>query len=141
MGKNFDAFFERAKMAADGAGKKATETWEVSKLKWQSIQLSGKIKEQYEKLGSAVYSMSKADYDNPELISSFIEQIDLLNSRLDEVNDKIAEVRKYIPCSCCGFHNAVSSLYCAHCGSRLFSKEEEVSHDFDPEESDFEAEQ
>lgn len=124
MGKNFDAFFEKAKWAADGAGKKATETWELSKLKWQSLQVGSKIKEQYEKLGSAVYNMSKADYDNPELISSLVDEIDDLNEELEEIDSKISALKKNVKCPCCGKQNALSSQYCSHCGCRLSPEEE-----------------
>ncbi len=115
----FDDFLGKAKDVADAAGKKTGELVEISKLKLQCVKLNSAIKERYEKLGSAVYSMKKSDYENPELISSMVEEITELLDKLNETSEKIADIKNISICSCCGAKNPPENVYCAKCGSKL----------------------
>ncbi len=68
-----EELFGKAKKVVDAAGKKTGEFVEISKLKLSAMQLNTDIKALYEKLGSAVYSMNKAHYNNAELLDSLTE--------------------------------------------------------------------
>lgn len=80
--------FGKAKQAASAAGKKTEELVEISKLKLSAMQVNTDIKALYEKLGSAVYSMQKAHYENPELVASLVEEIDDKRGDLKKIRDK-----------------------------------------------------
>lgn len=111
--------FGKAKQVANAAGKKTGELVEISKLKLSAMQINSDIKELYEKLGSAVYSMKKANYDNPELVVSLVEEIDEKRVELREVNEKVAVLQKSKECPCCQTKNPQDAFYCQKCGSRL----------------------
>lgn len=119
MNTSFDNLLGKAKSAADATGKKAGEVVELSKCKLQAVQIGNDIQEQYKKLGSAVYSMTKAEYDNPELVSAIVEEIDQLIEKLNETESKIASLKKNLKCPCCGENNPMSAKYCSHCGCNL----------------------
>lgn len=120
----FDDFLGKTKGVADAAGKKTGELVEISKLKLQCVQLNSDIRERYEKLGSAVYSMVKSDYENPELVNSMVEEITELLDKLNETSEKIADIKNISICTCCGAKNPPENCYCSKCGSRLTGKEQ-----------------
>lgn len=115
----FDAFVEKARDVADAATKKTGEIVEISKYKLESVKINNEIEELYEQLGSAVYSMVKGGYDNPELIEGLTEDIDELMMNLDALNEKINDMKNVIHCNVCGSRNSVDNFYCAKCGSKL----------------------
>ena len=119
MNNLFDDVLSKAKGAAYVATKKTGEIVEVSKLKLKCIQLNGQIKDEYEKLGSAVYSMRKNGYENEELIASVSAEIDSLLKELDEVSSKVESIKSIIVCPTCGKKNPDTSYYCSKCGSRI----------------------
>lgn len=85
--------------------RKPDELVEISKLKLSAMQVNTDIKALYEKLGSAVYSMNKAHYENSELLESLIEEIDEKRAELKKINDKIAVLQKAKECPCCQTKN------------------------------------
>lgn len=119
MGNMFDDVLKKAKGAVYVAGKKTGEVVEVSKLKLKCVQLNGKIRDQYEKLGSAVYNMRKQGYENSELIAAVSDDIDELLKELDEVSGKVESIKNIIICPTCGKKNPNTSYYCSKCGSRI----------------------
>lgn len=134
----FDEVVEKAKGAMYVAGKKTGELVEVSKLKLKCVQLNGEIKDRYEKMGSAVYNMRKHGYENSELISSISAEIDDLLKQLDEVSQKVENIKNIIICSSCGKKNPNTSYYCSKCGNRISeefkSEYSSVTDDFDKDE-------
>lgn len=129
----FEDILGKAKDVADVAGKKTGEIVELSRLKMQCVSVNNDIKHLYEKLGNAVYSMAKSDYENPELVQSLIDDIDEELEHLNELNDRIADLKNINICSCCGNKNPAEACYCAKCGNRLtreFDEEyEHMAHD------------
>ncbi len=119
-----DDVVDRAKDLAGIAEKKAEKVVELSKLKIRVSQLNSDIKKAYEKLGSAVYHMKKADYKDEELISSVAEEIDDLIAEKAKAEAKIALLKNQTVCSTCGAKNPSDAVYCVKCGSRLNSEEE-----------------
>ena len=92
---------------------------EVSKLKYQCVQMSAELKSLYEKLGNAVYTMVKSDFSNKELMDSLIEEIDSLKERIDQVNQEIAKRKNIRVCPACGSRNEKDACYCNKCGNKL----------------------
>ena len=106
-----EELFGKAKKVANAAGKKTGELVEISKLKLSAMQVNTDIKALYEKLGSAVYSMNKAHYENSELLESLIEEIDEKRAELKKINDKIAVLQKAKECPCCQTKNPQTAFY------------------------------
>ncbi|MCL2014304.1 MAG: zinc ribbon domain-containing protein [Oscillospiraceae bacterium] len=115
----FEDILEKAKEITYTAGKKTGEIYEVSKLKWQVMQVNNEVKAIYEKLGSSVYGMVKADYENPDLVASIVKEIDILLEKLNIINEKIAKLQKINLCNQCGSKNPVDYAYCFKCGTKL----------------------
>ena len=127
----FDDVVDKAKDFAETAGKTAEKVVEVSKLKLQVSQINSEVKRAYEKLGSAVYHMKKANYEDEGLIASVVEEIDGLFADKDAVEAKLAALRNQMICDTCGAKNPKDAVYCVKCGSRLQDEEKE------PEAPDF----
>lgn len=130
----WEDIFSKARDIADYAGKKTGDMVEISKLKLQISQLNSDIKHIYEKLGSAVYTMKKGDFENPELVDSLTEEIDLLVRKRIELERKLASARKLVHCSTCGHNNPAGSAYCARCGSKIAEKFTAQEEEYEDEE-------
>lgn len=124
MNRVWDDLMESAKTLADKAGKATDKAVEYSKMKYQSMQLSSDLRGLYEKLGNAVYTMVKSDFDNKELMDSIIAEIDDVKNRLEELNVKMAEQRNAIICPACGAISDKDACYCSRCGNKFVKKEE-----------------
>lgn len=134
----FEDLMAGAKNVVDYAGKKTDDVVELSKLKYQSSQLSSELRSLYEKLGSAVYSMMKSEYDNKELIDSLASEIEEVKNALQEVSEKIAEKKEQKLCPACGAKNDKEAFYCMKCGNRLVPVQQDdapVAEEPQPEES------
>lgn len=127
----FDNFVEKARDVCDVATKKTGEFVEVSKIKLDCISVNNEVKKLYEKLGSCVYSMVKANYENQDVIDSIIEEIDDCNVHLSELKKKMGDLKKINVCTACGYKNPKENFYCAKCGSRIKSEFPETAVSFD----------
>ncbi len=126
----FDNLFDRAKEVYDAASKKTCEVYEVSKLKLEIVNLNNEIKKLYEKLGSCIYSMVKADYENQDVVDSITEEIDDCKIRINYLQKKLGDMKNLIVCENCGTKNSIENFYCKNCGTRIkseFSDEYEES--------------
>ena len=119
MSNVLDDLINSAKNLVDIAGKKTDNVVEVSKLKYQCVQMSAELKSLYEKLGNAVYTMVKSDFSNKELMDSLIEEIDSLKERIDQVNQEIAKRKNIRVRPACGSRNEKDACYCNKCGNKL----------------------
>jgi len=90
----FDEVFEKAKFAAGAASKKTNEIVEIGKLKYKAKQISWEIERTYSKLGVLVYEAKKSGGEFEAVIDAAVEEIDSLNKRLDELEEKIRSYRK-----------------------------------------------
>ena len=119
MSNVLDDIITSAKNLVDIASKKTDNVVELSKLKYQCVQLTSELKSLYEKLGNAVYTMVKSDFNNKELMDSLIEEIDSLKAKIDELNYQIAERRNIRICPACGSRNDKDACYCNKCGNKF----------------------
>lgn len=126
MSNVLDDLISSAKSLVDIAGKKTDNVVEISKLKYQSVQMSAELKSLYEKLGNAVYTMVKSDFDNKELMDSLIEEIDSLKAKIDDVNFQIAQRKNIRICPACGSRNEKDACYCSKCGNKFTAPAEEA---------------
>ncbi|MCL2055918.1 MAG: hypothetical protein FWH02_01705 [Oscillospiraceae bacterium] len=89
----FDEFIEKARQAADIAGKKTTEMVEYGKLKYKAKTVAWDIEKAYTKLGALVYESRKSGESCEDAVGLAVEAIDALNEKLDELEDLLAEVK------------------------------------------------
>ncbi len=116
---DLDSLFNRAKDVASAAGKKTGELMEISKLKMQSVQYHADMQKCYEKLGAMVYEMIKASAQDSNAISSCVDEVDYLNVKIEEIQNRINDLRNVVACEKCGALNPADSCYCAKCGEKL----------------------
>ncbi|WMJ22393.1 zinc-ribbon domain-containing protein [Paludicola sp. MB14-C6] len=115
----FDTFMDKAKDVYDVASKKTGELVEVSKLKMECVKVNNEIKKLYEKLGSCVYSMMKANYDNKDVVDGLVEEIDENLAKLSVLNQKLSDIKNVVICKACGAKNPEANYFCSKCGSRI----------------------
>lgn len=125
----FDNFAQKAKGVCEVATKKTGDFVEISKIKLDCIAINGEIKKLYEKLGSCIYSMNKANYENKDVIDSIIGEIDDCKQRLTILVDKLGELKNIIVCPVCAYKNPKENFYCAKCGSRIRNEFSTVAFD------------
>lgn len=121
----WDQLTQKAKAAADVAGKKTGELVELSKLKLAVGQIHMEIKEKQQQLGEAVYHMHTEGYENPEYIEGAVAELNRLSERLTKTQEKICALKKMVKCLCCGAPNPIDSSYCGQCGCKLSQDVEE----------------
>lgn len=139
MSNVLDDLINSAKNLVDIAGKKTDNVVEVSKLKYQCVQMSAELKSLYEKLGNAVYTMVKSDFSNKELMDSLIEEIDSLKERIDQVNQEIAKRKNIRVCPACGSRNEKDACYCNKCGNKLDASAPQEEEEPEPSAEENEA--
>ena len=81
------------KTAAEQVGKKAEETFEISKRRVEKIKLKGKIQASYEKLGELVYGSIKNGEDVEEEVAVIVEQLDADFERVSEIFAEINAIK------------------------------------------------
>jgi len=119
----FDDIVASAKSVLGKAEKQTDKVVELSKLKYQSIQLKGEIKALYEKLGQLVYEMSGEETADQDAIAALVEEITEVKAALAVIEDKIIEKRDRRVCANCGAQNAKEAVFCMKCGALLTTAE------------------
>lgn len=121
-----DELISSAKTMVDKAGKQTDKVLEISKLKYQSIQLQNELSHLYEQLGVAVYAKMTEEADNGDLLASLADEITEVRAALGVVEDKISEQKSQRTCPDCGAKLPRDASFCSHCGAKLEVAEEPV---------------
>jgi uncharacterized protein with PIN domain len=120
---NFEELFEeimsRAKTVADTAGKKTGEVVDMGKLRYQIKQTEWDIEKTYAKLGAIVYESRQSHENFDEVIDLAISEIDALNERQAELEERLRTYKKVSRCPGCGKENDLNSTYCSRCGTSI----------------------
>lgn len=114
-----------AKNVVDKAGKQTDKVVEVSKLKYQSIQLQNELSHLYEQLGVAVYAKMTEEYDNGDLLASLADEITEVKAALKVVEEKLSEQRNERICANCGAKSSRDAKFCWSCGAKFGGEEPE----------------
>lgn len=120
-----EEFMGKAKAAADIAGKKTSEIVEISKLKLQITQLNSEVDKSYSRLGALVYESLKNSADAKDVINVIVAEIDELNSKIQEAEGKINELKNVVKCANCGMVNNDEAVYCSRCGEMVVNPKAE----------------
>lgn len=118
----FQSTIQKIRQLADIASKKTGVAVEISKLKLQSMQVNSMIQSTYERIGTLVYEQEKTGTDNSDLTAVCIKEIDSLLVELNEINDRMGELKKGVRCPSCSTPNPSDSMYCKSCGANLSQK-------------------
>ena len=121
-----DELISSAKTLVDKAGKQTDKVLEISKLKYQSIQLQNELSHLYEQLGVAVYAKMTEEADNGDLLASLADEITEVRAALGVVEDKISEQKSQRTCPDCGAKLPRDASFCSHCGVKLEVAEKPV---------------
>ena len=81
------------KNAAEQVGKKAEETFEISKRRAERMTVKGNIQKNYQKLGELVYGSLKSEEDIKEEMDAIVAQLDEDFARISEIYEEINAIR------------------------------------------------
>lgn len=81
------------KSAAEHVGKKAEETFEVSKRRAEKVRIKGHIQSLYQNLGELTYGKMKNGEDISEEVNAIVEQLDAAFERIEELFDEINSIK------------------------------------------------
>ena len=81
------------KNAAEKVGKKAEETFEISKRQAEKMKLKGHIQSLYQQLGELTYGGMKNGDDVSEETAALIEQLDKAFFRIEELFEEITAIK------------------------------------------------
>lgn len=81
------------KIAAEKVGKKAEETFEISKRKAERISIKGNIQKNYQKLGELVYGGIKNDEDIQNEMEAIVAELDFNFARITELYEEIEAIK------------------------------------------------
>lgn len=115
----FEDVVLKAKSAADYAGKKTGEVVEIARLRINATELEDRMCKEFLELGKKVYNTAKEHSDCTEYVQAKCESIDKLSTELEEINQKISELKCEKKCAGCGFANPQDAEYCQKCGAKL----------------------
>ncbi|MEG1848947.1 MAG: hypothetical protein RRY21_04730 [Oscillospiraceae bacterium] len=118
----FDNAMSKIRQVASIAGKKTGTAVEISKLRLQVVQVNSMIQSTYERIGTLIYEQEKTGTDNYDLVAVCIKEIDALLTQLNEINNKVAELKNGMKCASCGTVNGADMMYCKKCGANLSKK-------------------
>lgn len=124
-----DELLSSAKIVVDKAGKQTDKVLEISKLKYQSIQLQNELGHLYEQLGVATYAKMVQEADNGDLIASLGDEITEVRAALEVVEEKISEQKNLRSCPNCGAKMPREAAFCSSCGTKLETEEEKPADD------------
>ncbi|MBQ2944956.1 MAG: zinc ribbon domain-containing protein [Clostridia bacterium] len=110
---------DKAKCAAEYAGKKVGVAVDFAKLKIKVLEIKNAIEKTYIEIGKLSYGGEKKGVDNSEKIASRHARLDELFKELHGIEADIASVKGKDVCARCGKANADNASYCSGCGADL----------------------
>ena len=111
-------------------GKKATETYQVTKEKASNLSeeikikskigdYKDKIKEKYNEIGKEVYNQIKDGNDvSKDSIISKCDEITIAKNEISKLEEQLLAIKKVRKCSECGTEIPIDSDFCSKCGKQ-----------------------
>lgn len=115
----FNQFVKAARSTTTSVSKKTGEIVETTKVKVAMADLQNDIDTLYCDIGKLVY---KAFADNTPPSEEINEKCALISTRLEEIdvlNNKLSGLKEEIKCQECGADNSSGSQFCSNCGAKL----------------------
>ncbi len=114
----FDDLSRKAKEAAQGVAKKSGELVEVTKLNVSISSEEDKIKKIYAQIGKKIYESYRSDSSNAGVFTQECEKIDEYNKNIEEMKNKILDIKNIKECTQCGIELKKDSAFCPKCGAK-----------------------
>lgn len=114
----FEDVLSCAKSVAQTAGKKTEEFVEMTIVRVEIADLRREISALYEGLGRLVYDSRTANEPVEDMVEACVEQLKVLQAKLEKLEDKVMESKNVIRCDC-GTLNVNTAVYCNQCGKQL----------------------
>lgn len=110
------AFIDDVKKVTKSIAQKTGDLMEISKLNLSISQEKDKIGRLYSEIGKAVYEKYKAgnDLGFGEKCASIAE----IERKIDELQQKLCELKNVKKCPSCGAELSMDSAYCPKCGAK-----------------------
>ncbi len=115
----WDETFEAAKNVCENATRKASATVSVEKLKIKALSIDKELEKLYAAIGKNCYTRYKNGEVMPDSFFSVFSKIEEKAEELEEIKDKIIEIKGGTVCNSCGKLNLEDSAYCTKCGAKL----------------------
>lgn len=117
-----DTACEAADAAADTArvaGKKAGQMVDIAKLNVQLFDLNSELNDVLRQLGQVMYNTHLGQVTEGDCVNALLEKADQLTAKVDELNTRIADLRRVQNCPVCGSACGKDDKFCRRCGATL----------------------
>ena len=104
---------------ANKAIKASNEVVEISKIMLNINSINADIDSAYRKIGEMVYKSYSCDDEISEDTVDVCKEIDAMQEKLEELNQKRRELKKIQICPQCGAENAAEHKFCKNCGAQI----------------------
>jgi len=112
----FDNTIDKAKNAAEVAGKKTAGFVNLQKLKMRYASLNVKLSKLYEALGKKCYSAPDVCVEST---SELRTKIDMMIANIKQIQQEIALAKGQKVCQNCGATNPGDADFCNRCGAKV----------------------
>jgi uncharacterized coiled-coil DUF342 family protein len=114
----FDNITKKVTGTAKVAATRANDIVEVTKLNLSISAEEDKIKKLYAELGKAVYETYNAGEEVGDAFKFYCKKIDEIEKNIEEMKQKILEMRKLKMCPSCSIELEADMAYCPKCGTK-----------------------
>lgn len=119
MEKIFSDFKKTFKRTVNTVTKKTGKFMEISKLTLAISGLNSDIKDEYEKIGEAIYKGYKKNDVPSQDVTAHCELIDAKITEIERLREKLSVLKDVRVCPLCKAEISKESTFCAKCGERL----------------------
>lgn len=111
------AFIDNLKKFGKDVAQKSSDMVETTKLNMSISQEKEKITRLYTEIGSLVYQEFKAgnDVGFGEKCAQIVE----MEGKIEELQNKILEIKNAAKCPGCGAEVSAETVFCAQCGAKV----------------------
>jgi len=111
------SFLDDVKRIGKNLTDKGKDIVEITKLNAQISAEKENIKEIYRKIGEKVYQDYKSGNESP--YADLCGQIAEIEKKIQDLTDKVLELKNAAKCPNCGAEVAKENAYCPKCGTKL----------------------
>lgn len=108
-----------ASRAVESAGKAAGDMAQATKLNLQIFDLNTECEVLYKEIGKLVYQIHQGAEVAPDAMDGYLEQLDDVRARVEELRAQLADMKQTVVCPSCGKQCSREDAYCAGCGAAL----------------------
>ncbi len=117
---DFSDMFDKAKDGFDIVCKKTEDVVNTSKLKIEQASIEAKLSKDYEKLGRLYYeALTNGNGQIEEDTDKLIADIGTKINSIEELGDKIGEVKNKKLCPTCKKYVDINATFCSNCGGKF----------------------